>query len=86
MQLLHHLSLTLMFSRAHSSSSLLLSEQTFIVRVRLALLSPCSKWPQNVLWSIGVARRPAADHVAPPVTLYRPDGFVSGVKRLLMMN
>jgi hypothetical protein len=34
----------------------------------------------------GVARRPAADHVPSLVALYLSDGFVSGVKRLLMMN
>jgi hypothetical protein len=39
MQSLHLSSLPLKFSRAHPSSSLLFSEQTFIVRVRLALLS-----------------------------------------------
>ncbi len=52
MQLLHLLSLPPTFSRAHASSSSLFDEQTFIVRVRLALLSPCSKWPQYARWSL----------------------------------
>jgi hypothetical protein len=52
MQLLHRFSPIVKFLRAQVSSSLLLSEQTFMVRVRLALLSPCSKWPQYARWSI----------------------------------
>ena len=42
-QLLHVLNAVSKFSRAHLSSSRLLVEQTFMVLVRLALLSPCLK-------------------------------------------
>ncbi len=46
MQLLHLLSLPPMFSRTKPSSTPSFREQTFMVRVRLTLLSPRSKWPQ----------------------------------------
>jgi hypothetical protein len=46
MQLLHGFRAVPVFSRAHRSSSRLLDEQIFMVLVRLALLSPCLKWPQ----------------------------------------
>lgn len=52
MQLLHLLSLPVRFSRAQTSSSRLSEEQTFIVHVKLALSSPCLKWPQYAWWII----------------------------------
>jgi hypothetical protein len=45
-QLLHFLSLPPKCSRAHASSSSLFCEHAFMIRVRLALLSPCSKCPR----------------------------------------
>lgn len=46
MQLLHRSSMAVKFSRTQPSSSPLLLEHTFIMRLRLALLSLCLKWPQ----------------------------------------
>lgn len=47
MQLLHRLNPAFVCSRAHASSSRLVTEQIFIVLVKLTLSSPNSKCPQS---------------------------------------
>lgn len=56
MQLLHRFNFAATFSLAHSSRILLSFEPTFTVRVKLALLSPCLKWPQCAWWIIASLR------------------------------